>query len=191
MRDLGRGAVAAVTVLASLTGLFLGIRAEQRAGREEGRSDKAQLRADAQDRRDQEAREQAYADLVDFYRMASDVIVVNGSSHPVSMRLTLPASRLKWDLNLQQPCRQVAIPYREMLRSMSVEEPSVHLTEADLAQLRLEFRDPKGMAWIRDSGGPVARLTAWEPPGPQGRVDMVSSERWNVSAQDTRQCGGS
>ncbi|MFI8263905.1 MULTISPECIES: hypothetical protein [unclassified Streptomyces] len=171
VRDLGRFAVAAVTVLAALAGLVLGIRSEQRAVGEEQRA--------------KEAREKAYADLVDFYRMGSEVIVVNGSSRVMAMRLTLPGSNVRWDLDLLQPCKQIDITNRSLLDSMAVEEPSVKLVEGDLAQLRLEFMDPMDRAWIRNSGGAVARTAGWKP---SGRPLMVSSESWNSGAQAAPAC---
>ncbi|MFF1343962.1 hypothetical protein ACFVYT_40100 [Streptomyces sp. NPDC058290] len=191
MLDLGRFSVAAVTVVAALVGLFLGIRAELRAGPIERRAEAEERRAVVAERRGQESREKSYADLVDFYRNDSGVIVVNGSSRVMDMRLTIPASRLTWDLDLQQPCKQVDIPNQELLGSMAEEQPSVHLTEADLAQLRLEFKDPMGKVWIRDSGGAVASLDVWKPSRRPGSADMVNSERWNARAQTAPQCGGS
>ncbi|MFJ3640282.1 hypothetical protein ACIPRD_11075 [Streptomyces sp. NPDC090108] len=182
--DLGRFTVAAVTVIAALVGLVLGIRAEQRAGADERRTD-------ATEQREKESREKSYADLVDFYRTDSGVIVVNGSSRVMDMRLTLPASRLTWDLDLQRPCKQVDIPNRELLDSMAGKQPSVRLTEADLAQLRLEFKDPAGRVWIRSSGGPLARLDTWRPSRLPNRADIVNSEKWNARAEDAPQCGAS
>lgn len=173
--------VAAVTVAAAVVGLVLEIRAEQYAGRED-------RRAAAQDRRDREGREEAYPDLVDFYATGSEVIVVNGSSRVMAMRLTLPASKVRWDLDLLRPCRQIAVPSGSLLRSMAVRQPALRLQEADLAQLRLEFKDPTSRAWIRSSGGAPARLDAWVP---SGRPHLVSAEVWNVSAQDAPQCDGS
>ncbi|MFJ8596829.1 hypothetical protein [Streptomyces sp. NPDC093598] len=58
-------------------GLILGIRAELYAGREDQRAEKAEQRAAAEESRSKEDREKAYANLVDFYRMGSEVIVVN------------------------------------------------------------------------------------------------------------------
>ncbi|MFF7309042.1 hypothetical protein [Streptomyces sp. NPDC008137] len=179
--DLGRFAVGAVTVAAALVGLILGIRAELYAGRED-------QRAAAEERRSKEDREKAYANLVDFYRMGSEVIVVNGSSRVMAMRLTLPANKVRWDLDLLQPCKQIAVPNKALLDSMAVEQPPVSLTEWDLAQLRLEFMDPMGKAWIRNSGGVLARRDAWAA---SGRPTMVSSEAWNISAQDAPPCDGS
>ncbi|MFF9868081.1 hypothetical protein ACF1G0_22120 [Streptomyces sp. NPDC013953] len=179
--DLGRFTVGAVTVTAALAGLILGVRAELYAGR-------AEQRAAAEERRSKEEREKAYANLVDFYRMGSEVIVVNGSSRVMAMRFTLPASKTRWDLDLLQPCKQIAVPNKALLDSMAVEQPAVRLTEGDLAQLRLEFMDPMSKAWIRNSGGALARTDAWAP---SGRPNLVSSEAWNVSAQDAPQCDGS
>lgn len=186
--DLGRFVVGAVTVMAALAGLILGIRAELYAGREDQRAEKEEQRAAAEESRSQEDREKAYSNLVDFYRMGSEVIVVNGSSRVMAMRLTLPASKVTWDLDLLQPCKQIAVPNKALLDSMAVEEPSVHLTEGDLVQLRLEFMDPMSKAWIRNSGGALARMDAWAP---SGRPNLVSSEAWNMSAQDAPQCDGS
>ncbi|MFE9928658.1 hypothetical protein [Streptomyces sp. NPDC005533] len=186
VRDLGRFAVAAVTVVAALAGLILGIRSELYAGREDQRAKKAEQRAVDEQQRANEAREKAYADLVDFYRMGSQVIVVNGSSRVMAMRLTLPGSHVRWDLDLLQPCKQISIANRSMLDSMAAEEPSVKLVEEDLAQLRLEFMDPLNRAWIRNSGGAVARTAGWQP---SGRPFMVSSESWNSTAQDAPACG--
>lgn len=183
--DLGRFTVGAVTVVAALVGLILGIRAELYAGREDQRAEKAEQRAAAEERRSQEEREKAYAHLVDFYRMGSEVIVVNGSSRVMAMRLTLPASKVRWDLDLLQPCKQIAVPNKALFDSMAVEQPSLRLAEEDLAQLRLEFMDPMSKAWIRNSGGALARMDTWAP---SGRPGLVSSEAWNVSAQDAPQC---
>ncbi|WP_031079044.1 hypothetical protein [Streptomyces sp. NRRL S-118] len=179
--DLGRFTVGAVTVTAAPAGLILGIRAELYAGR-------AEQRAATEERRSKEEREKAYANLVDFYRMGSEVIVVNGSSSVMAMRFTLPASKTRWDLDLLQPCKQIAVPNKALLDSMAVEQPAVRLTEGDLAQLRLEFMDPMSKVWIRNSGGALARTDAWAP---SGRPNLVSSEAWNVSAQDAPQCDGS
>lgn len=165
--DLGRFTVSAVTVVAALVGLILGIRAELYAGR-------ADQRAAAVEHRSQEEREKAYANLVDFYRMGAEVIVVNGSSRVLAMRLTPPASKVRWDLDFLQPCKQIAVPNRALLDSKGVEQPSVSLTEGDLAQLRLEFVDPMNKAWIRNSGGALARLDAWAP---SARPNLVSSRR--------------
>ncbi|WP_345665575.1 hypothetical protein [Streptomyces venetus] len=186
--DLGRFTVGAVTVVAALVGLVLGIRAELYAGKEDQRAQKAEQRAAAEERRSKEDREKAYANLVDFYRMGSEVIVVNGSSRVMAMRLTLPANKVRWDLDLLQPCKQIAVPNKALLDSMAVEQPSVSLTEGDLAQLRLEFMDPMNKAWIRNSGGALARMDAW---GPSVRPNLVSSEAWNLSARDAPQCDGS
>ncbi|MGW0615744.1 hypothetical protein [Streptomyces sp. NPDC002788] len=186
--DLGRFTVGAVTVVAALVGLILGIRAELYAGREDQRAEKAEQRAAAEERRSRKEREKAYANLVDFYRMGSEVIVVNGSSRVMAMRLTLPASRVRWDLDLLQPCKQIAVPNKALLDSMALEQPSVSLTEGDLAQLRLEFMDPTSKAWIRNSGGALARMDVWAP---SGRPNLVSSEAWSVSAQNAPQCEGS
>ncbi|MFJ3620459.1 hypothetical protein ACIPSH_20205 [Streptomyces iakyrus] len=186
--DLGRFTVGAVTVVAALAGLILGIRAELYAGREDQRAERAEQRAAAEERRSKEDREKAYANLVDFYRMGSEVIVVNGSSRVMAMGLTLPASRVRWDLDLLQPCKQIAVPNKALLDSMAVEQPSVSLTEGDLGQLRLEFMDPMNKAWIRNSGGALARMDAWAP---SVRPNLVSSEAWNLSAQDAPQCDGS
>ncbi|MFD8236186.1 hypothetical protein ACFV20_30440 [Streptomyces sp. NPDC059696] len=170
-----------MTVVAALAGLILGIRAELYAGRED-------QRAAAEAARTKEDREKAYANLVDFYRMGSEVIVVNGSSRVMAMRLTLPRNKVTWDLDLLQPCKQIAVPNKALLDSMTVAEPSVRLVEGDLARLRLEFMDPMRKAWIRNSGGPLARMDAWSP---SGRPNLVSSEAWNISAQDAPQCDGS
>ncbi|MFJ3928217.1 hypothetical protein [Streptomyces sp. NPDC090022] len=186
MRDLGRFTVAAVTVVAALVGLVLGIRAELYAGRADERAEAAERRAAAEEQRVRETREQEFAALVDFYWMGSEVIVVNGSSRVMTMRLMLPASKLSWELDFLQPCKQIAVPSRMLLASMAAKEPSVRLAEADLAQLRLEFKDPMDRAWVRSSGGAVARMDAWVP---SGRPDLVSSEEWNASAQDSPQCG--
>ncbi|MFF9979139.1 hypothetical protein [Streptomyces erythrochromogenes] len=186
--DLGRFGVAAITVVAALVGLVLGIRAELYAGREEQRAQKAAQRLEAEDKRAREEREKAYADFVDFYRTGLEVIVVNGSSRAMSMRLTLPASHARWDLDLLQPCRQIAIPHQVLLDSMAREQPALKLTEADFAQLQLEMMDPNGKAWIRNSGGPLASMSVWAP---SGRPNLVSSEAWNVSAQKAPQCDGS
>ncbi|MFE2481609.1 hypothetical protein, partial [Streptomyces sp. NPDC059389] len=150
------------------------------AGREDQRAQKAEQRAVDEEQRAKGAREKAYADLVDFYRMGSEVIVVNGSSRVMAMRLTLPGSNVRWDLDLLQPCKQINITYRSLLDSMAAEEPSVKLVEGDLAQLRLEFMDPMDRAWIRNSGGAVARTAGWKP---SGRPLMVNSESWNSRAQ--------
>ncbi|MGW7456878.1 hypothetical protein [Streptomyces sp. NPDC054797] len=176
--DLGKFAVAAVTVIASLTGLILGIRAEHLASR-------ADERAGREEQRLRDQREKVYTERVDFYRMGSEVIVVNGSSRPMTMRLSLPASQVWWDLDLLRPCKQIFIPNKVLLQSMAQERPSVKLAEADLAQLRLEFIDPDERAWIRGSGGVVARMEKWTPAV---RAGLVSSEAWNLRPEPSPQC---
>ncbi|MEW2811253.1 hypothetical protein AB0929_29815 [Streptomyces massasporeus] len=95
---------------------------------------------------------------------------------------------VRWDLDLLQPCKQIAVPNKALLDSMAVAHPPVRLTEEDLGQLRLEFMDPMSKAWIRNSGGALPRMNAWAP---SGRPNLVSSEAWNISAQDAPQCDGS
>lgn len=59
------------------------------------------------------------------------------------------------------------------------------LAEEDLAQLRLEFIDPDERAWIRGSGGVVARMEKWTPAVREG---LVSSEAWNLTPEPSPQC---
>lgn len=176
--DLGRFAVAAVTVVASLIGLVLGIRAEQRGDREDQRATKEEQYV-------REQREKAYTERVDFYRMGSEVIVVNGSSRVMTMRLTLPEGKAWWELDRLLPCKQIVVPNQVLLQSMASEQPSLKLAEGDLAQLRLEFIDPDQKAWIRSSGGVVARMDSWTPSVREG---LVSSEAWNVRPESSPQC---
>ncbi|MEU9082604.1 hypothetical protein [Streptomyces sp. NPDC048357] len=183
--DLGKFAVAAVTVIASLTGLILGIRAEHLASRADERAGREEQRVSREEQRLRDQREKAYTERVDFYRMGSEVIVVNGSSRPMTMRLSLPASRVWWDLDLLRPCKQIFIPNEVLLQSMAQEQPSLKLAEADLAQLRLEFIDPDERAWIRGSGGVVARMEKWTPAVREG---LVSSEAWNLRPEPSPQC---
>ncbi|WP_327364040.1 MULTISPECIES: hypothetical protein [unclassified Streptomyces] len=181
MVDVGRFAVSAITVVAALVGLVLGIRAELHAGREEQRAEKAEGLA-------KDTREKVYANLVDFYREGSVVHVVNGNSRAIAMRLTLRESKVHWDLDLVKPCKAILIPNGSLLESMAAKEPSVKLTEDDLAQLRLEFMDPNHNAWGLISGGGPAKTESWKP---SGRPNVVSVEEWNVRPEDSPQCDNS
>ncbi|MEU6865857.1 hypothetical protein ABZ924_21815 [Streptomyces sp. NPDC046876] len=188
MVDVGRFAVSAVTVVAALVGLVLGIRAELHAGREEQRADREEQRAMRSESLAEDTRAQVYANLVDFYRDGSVLTVVNGNSRVIAMRLTLPERQLRWDLDLVKPCKTLLISSSSLLSSIAVKEPSLKLTEDDLAQLRLEFMDPNHNAWERISGKGLTKTKSWEPTG---RPNVVSTEEWNVDAKESPQCGKS
>lgn len=164
---------AVITVIAALGGLLLGIRAEQRADKEEQRAIDASRKAPAEQ--------------VDFYRTPSTVVVVNGNPHPVRMRLFLPEKHLWWELYSVAPCKQIAIPNGSLLGSMRDRFPSVQLTDGDLSSLWLEFVDPKGRSWVRGSGGALAPSTPEPTPSGLRMVDL--GEPWNKAPQDSPMCG--
>ncbi|MFJ8036041.1 hypothetical protein [Streptomyces sp. NPDC096032] len=178
--QLGRTLGAVITVLAALGGLVLGVRAEQRADREEQRA------VEAESQLLQEKRK-SFAEQVDFYRTSSAVVVMNGNPHMVDVRLSLPAKKLWWELGGLTPCSQISIPNTSLRGSMRTRMPSAHVTDADLPSLMLEFTDPQNRVWIRGSGGSLG-LPRRQPVmhGP-GVVDL--NETWSRSRQDAPMCG--
>ncbi|MER7762231.1 hypothetical protein [Streptomyces sp. NPDC097619] len=179
--EVGRFVVGAVTVLAALAGLVLGIRAELRSGREE-------QRVEAAERLAEEAREKVYADLVDFYWDGAVLHVVNGNSRVVPMRLALPDRKVFWDLALVKPCKELLVPRSALLASMAGEVPSVRLGAGELGSVRLEFMDPEGRVWERVSGRGLTRAEPWPPAS---RPPAVSAEEWNLRPEDSPRCGSS
>ncbi|WP_159043378.1 hypothetical protein [Streptomyces sp. NBRC 110028] len=171
-----------ITVLAALGGLILGIRAEQRATKEESRAVNEEKEASVRDK-------SAYARRVDFYQHMSTLTIINGSSRVMDMRLVLRKPDVWWDLQALPPCQQFDIPTGLLKSAMSAKEPRVakHLTDGDLSRLQLELRDPNGRVWRRDSGGLVARVGDWGRP-PKG-LRVVSSEPWNMGPEKSPYCG--
>ncbi|WP_327686528.1 hypothetical protein [Streptomyces sp. NBC_00467] len=170
--EIGRGVGAVITVIAALAGLILGVRAEQRADREEKRA--AGLS------------QKAFAEQVDFYRTPSAVVVMNGNPHPTEMRLLLPG-RLWWDLRSLEPCKQIKIPTGSLRASLRDQLPSVQVTDEELSSLWLEFQDPDGRSWARTGGGALAPST-WKPVSLG--VHMVDlRESWNKAPEDSPICG--
>ncbi|MGW3267186.1 hypothetical protein [Streptomyces sp. NPDC001056] len=164
---------AAITVIAALVGLILGVRAEQRADREEKQA--------------AELSQKAFAEQVDFYRTTSAVVVMNGNPHPAEMRLFLPGRRLWWDLRLLEPCKQIKIPTDSLRASLRDQLPSVQVTDEELSTLWLEFQDPDGRSWARTGGGALTPST-WKPVSPG--VHMVDlRESWNRAPEDSPVCG--
>ncbi|MCX4657144.1 hypothetical protein ACTFBT_37520 [Streptomyces microflavus] len=164
-----------LTVVAALAGLILGIRAEQRADREEKQA--------------AEASQRAFAEQVDFYRTPSSIVVMNGNPHPAKMRLFLPRRRLWWDLRSLEPCKQIQIPTGSLRASFHDLFPSVQVTDEELSSLWLEFRDPHGRSWARTGGGALATST-WKPVSPG--VHMVDlRESWSKAPEDAPICGAS
>jgi hypothetical protein len=164
---------AVITVIAALAGLILGVRAEQRAGREEKRA--------------AELGRKAFAEQVDFYRTPSAVVVMNGNPHPAQMRLFLPDRYVWWDLRSLEPCKQIKIPTSSLRASLRDQLPSTQVTDEELSSLWLEFQDPDGRSWARTGGGaPVP--SAWKPVSLG--VHMVDlRESWNKAPEDSPICG--
>jgi hypothetical protein len=191
-----------ITVAAALGGLVLGIRAEQRAVKEETRAVEAEQRAKSEERRAIEAESRAkdeeqqaserdkstYARRVDFYRDMNTMIVINGSTRVMDMRLVLDDPDVWWDLQALPPCQQFDIPTGLLMSAMSAKEPwvSKHLTQQDLSRLRLEILDPNGKVWHRDSGGFVTEAEDWTQK-PKG-VRLVSNEPWNMKPEKSPFC---
>jgi hypothetical protein len=132
-------------------------------------------------------REKTYAEHVDFYRLSSQVIVVNGGVRPMNMRLVLRGHKVWWDLGALRPCTQIAVPNDALFESMTRKTPGLRLSPEDLAGLLLEFRDPRGRSWIRTSGNPVSR-SKWRPESSEA-VLLVNSEVWNHRPEDSPECG--
>lgn len=171
--EIGRGAGAVITVIAALAGLILGVRAEQRADREEKRA--------------AELSQKAFAEQVDFYRTPSAVVVMNGNPRPAKMRLLLSGRHLWWDLRSLEPCKQIKIPTDSLRASLRIQLPSVQITDEELPSLWLEFQDPEGRSWVRTGGGALAPST-WKP-APLG-VHMVDlRETWNKAPENSPICG--
>lgn len=173
--EIGRGVVATLTMIAAVGGLFLGIRGE--------------LRADEEHQRVTEESRKGFAEQIDFYRNPSAVVVMNGSSHPVNMRLSLPHKRLSWDLYAVPPCKQITVSNRSLRGSMRAQFPSAQFTDGELSSLWLEFRDPRGRSWIRTSGAALDP-SEWKPGA--GKAGMVQlDEPWIRGAADSPTCGAS
>ncbi|MFB0619410.1 hypothetical protein [Streptomyces sp. AGS-58] len=163
-----------VTVIAALAGLILGVRAEQRAAREEKRA--------------AELSQKVFAEQVDFYRTPSAVVVMNGNPHPTEMRLFLPGRRLWWDVHSLEPCKQIKIPTDSLRASLRAQLPSVQVTDEELSSLWLEFQDPDGRSWARTGGGALAP-SPWKPASLVHMVDL--RESWNKAPEDSPICGAS
>ncbi|MBL1083547.1 hypothetical protein JK359_16460 [Streptomyces actinomycinicus] len=161
-----------ITVIAALAGLILGVRAEQRAAREEERA--------------AELSQKAFAERVDLYRTPSAVVVMNGNPHPTETRLFLPGRRLWWDLHSLEPCKQIKIPTDTLRASLRSRLPSVQVTDEELSTLWLEFQDPDGRSWARTGGGALAPST-WKPASLEHMVDL--RESWNKAPEDSPMCG--
>lgn len=161
-----------ITVIAALGGLILGVRAEQRADRDEKRAG--------------ELSQRAFAEQVDFYRTPSAVVVMNGNPHPVEMRLLLPERHLWWDLRSMEPCKQIKIPTDSLRVSLRVQLPSEQVTDGELPSLWLEFQDPEGRSWARTGGGALLP-SPWKPASLG--VHMVDlRETWNKAPEDSPVC---
>ncbi|MFJ5546258.1 hypothetical protein [Streptomyces sp. NPDC093225] len=124
---------------------------------------------------------------MDFYWDDSVLRVVNGNSRVIPMRLTLPERKVFWDLDLVKPCKSLLIPDWSLQASMVAEEPSVTLTEGDLAKIRLEFMDPNGNAWERISGRGLTRTGALEAVRQAQRRERRRMERQPRSFTPVRQ----
>lgn len=170
--ELGRTVGAAVTVIAALGGLFLGVRAEQRADRAE--------------RQAAEAGRRAFAEQVDFYETSSDVVVTNGNPHAVDARLLLPGKKLWWRLDGLRPCGEISVPRAALRAAMRSRHPSAPLTDGDLSALVLEFADPGDGYWIRLGGGALG--PAPDPPAEPGSRVVDLGESWNRSARTAPMC---
>ncbi|KAB2588370.1 hypothetical protein [Streptomyces arboris] len=163
-----------LTVIAALAGLILGVRAEQRADREEKQA--------------AELSQKAFAEQVDFYRTPSVVVVMNGNPHPAKMRLLLPSRHLWWDLRSLEPCKQIKIPTGSLRASLRNLFPSVQVTDEELSSLWLEFQDPEDRSWARTGGGALAAST-WKPTSLGDMVDL--RESWNKAPEVSPICGAS
>lgn len=161
-----------ITVITALVGLILGVRAEQRATRDEEHA--------------AELSQRAFAEQVVFYRTPSAVVVINGNPRPMDMRLILPGRRLWWDLRAIEPCRQIKIPTDSLRASLRAQLGSVQVTEEELSSLWLEFQDPDGRSWARTGGGALAPST-WKPASLVHMVDV--RESWNKVPEDSPICG--
>ncbi|MFE5189899.1 hypothetical protein [Streptomyces sp. NPDC056628] len=168
-----------VTLIAALAGLILGVRAEQRAGREEERAVLAEMQA-------AELNQKAFAEQVDFYRTPSAVVVMNGNPHPTEMRLLLPGRHLWWALGSLAPCKQIKIPTDSLRGSLRAKLGSVQVTDEELSSLSLEFQDPYRRSWARTGGGALARST-WRLSSLVHMVDLA--EGWNKAPEDSPICG--
>ncbi|WP_189891711.1 hypothetical protein [Streptomyces xantholiticus] len=162
----GRAVTAALTVLAALGGLVLGIRAELRTTEEA---------------------EQADAKMVSFYRTPTMITVLNGSNRVIAMRLSLEQPSVWWDLQAVPPCQKIDIPPALLKMSMSEAVPRVTVEDVDLNRLRLEFMDSEGKTWTRAGGGPLRRSAGWEQS--LTSVRMVSPEPWNAKPEEAPGCG--
>lgn len=162
----GRAVTAALTVLAALGGLVLGIRAELRATEEA---------------------EQVDAKMVSFYRTPTVITVLNGSNRVIAMRLSLEQPSVWWDLQAVPPCQKIDVPLTLLKMSMSEAGPRVTVKDIDLDRLRLEFMDSEGRTWIRAGTGPLRRSAGWEQS--LASVRMVSPEPWNAKPEETAACG--
>ncbi|MFJ8078229.1 hypothetical protein ACIQ7Q_30935 [Streptomyces sp. NPDC096176] len=162
----GRAVTAALTVLAALGGLVLGIRAELRTTEEA---------------------EQVDAKMVSFYRTPTMITVLNGSNRVIAMRLSLEQPSVWWDLQAVPPCQKIDIPPALLEMSMSEAVPRVTVNDVDLDRLRLEFMDSEGRTWIRAGGGPLRRSAGWEQS--LTSVRMVSPEPWNAKPEEAPGCG--
>ncbi|MET8291835.1 hypothetical protein ABZV80_42820 [Streptomyces sp. NPDC005132] len=161
-----------ITVIAALAGLILGVRAEQRATREEKHA--------------AELSQKSFAEQVDFYRTASAVVVMNGNPHPAEIRIFLPGRRLWWDLHSLEPCKQIKVPNESLRASLRARLPSAQVTDEDLSSLWLEFQDPGGRSWARTGGGALTPST-WKPASLEHMVDL--RESWNKGSEDSPICG--
>lgn len=164
--QIGRAVTAALTVLAALGGLVLGIRAELRA------TDEA---------------EQVDAKMVSFYRTPTMITVLNGSNRVIAMRLSLEQPSVWWDLQAVLPCQKIDVPLALLKMSMSEAVPRVTVKDLDSNRLRLEFMDSEGRTWIRAGRGPLRRSASWEQS--LTSVRMVSPEPWNAKPEETAACG--
>ncbi|MFD8323128.1 hypothetical protein [Kitasatospora purpeofusca] len=180
--DLGKVLVGAMTFVAALAGLILGIRAEIRASDDHGR-------AAAEEQRVAETRRRAAVERTYFYETDTAAVVVNSSDRVMRMRLVLPDKGVWWDDVQPAPCHQVVIPFEELLASMKVEVPSVGLGPADLTQLQLVVTDPAGLVWRRASAGGAVPAPPGEPLTGTGRIDY--GEQWMADAKSSPVCTAS
>ncbi|MFJ6835506.1 hypothetical protein [Streptomyces sp. NPDC091209] len=173
-----------ITVVAAAGGLFLGVRSEQRAGREEQRAAAERRHAVEESRK---ADLKALAEQIDFYRTRSTVVVMNSNRHPLPMRLVLPERHVWWNLYSLRPCSQIKIPTDDLRASMRKAVPSVWVTDGELSSLWLEFGDGRGNFWIRSgSGGALVS----SPREAQRGVQLVDSdEGWIKTSEDSPICG--
>ncbi|MGY0460474.1 hypothetical protein ACW14Y_09435 [Kitasatospora sp. cg17-2] len=180
--DLGKVLVGAMTFVAALAGLILGIRAEIRASDDH-------KRAVEEDRRVTEARRLTAVERTYFYETDTAAVVVNSSDRVMKMRLVLPQKGVWWGEVQPAPCRQVVIPYEALLASMKAAAPSVQLGPGDLAQLQLEVTDPAGLVWRRASAGGAVPAPPGEPLTGTGRIDY--GEQWMADAKSSPVCTAS